>query len=102
MNIETQRPDNILLSKASLQDESPSPTKLKALTLDDFTLLSILGQGSYSKVALVRKKSNRKIYALKILKKTSIKTNQQFSKVQTERDILVKPLSLIPPINIRI
>lgn len=86
-------------SPSKLQTEEPSPSKTKSVSLNDFSLLSVLGQGSYSKVALVRKKSNGKIYALKVLKKNSIKTNQQFTKVQAERDILVHPIANIFVIN---
>lgn len=43
------------------------------ISIDSFHLLSIIGKGSYAKVALVRKKDTGKIYALKILKKSYIK-----------------------------
>jgi serum/glucocorticoid-regulated kinase 2 len=43
------------------------------VSLENFHLLSIIGRGSYAKVALVRKKDSGKIYALKILKKSYIK-----------------------------
>lgn len=42
------------------------------ITLDSFHLLSIIGKGTYAKVALVRKKDTGKIYAMKILKKSFI------------------------------
>ena len=45
----------------------------KQLSVDDFHLLTIIGRGSYAKVALVRKKNDGKIYALKVLKKKYIK-----------------------------
>lgn len=44
----------------------------KSVSLQDFTLLTLIGKGSYAKVVLVRKKSNNQIYALKILKKSYI------------------------------
>ena len=47
--------------------------KKENITLDSFHLLSIIGRGSYAKVALIRKKDTGKIYALKILKKAYIK-----------------------------
>ena len=43
------------------------------IDLSYFTLLSVIGKGSYAKVSLVRKKSNNKVYALKAIKKESIK-----------------------------
>ena len=58
-------------------------------TIDDFSLLSVLGKGSYAKVVLVRKKDNQKVYALKILKKTNVQKKMQQSKVIDEKQILV-------------
>lgn len=45
----------------------------EVINLNSFTLLKLIGKGSYAKVVLVRKKDNNKIYALKILKKNYIK-----------------------------
>jgi len=39
--------------------------------LDDFELLKVLGRGSFGKVMQVKKKSDGKVYAMKILKKES-------------------------------
>ena len=44
-------------------------TKNNSLTIDDFFLITVIGQGSYAKVILVKKIDNGKLYALKILKK---------------------------------
>jgi len=41
----------------------------RKLSVDDFTLISVLGKGSYGKVVLVRKKDTEEIYAMKIIKK---------------------------------
>ena len=41
----------------------------KKYCLQDFRLLSVFGYGNYSKVALVRKKDDQKIYAMKVIKK---------------------------------
>ncbi len=43
------------------------------MTLDNFTMLSVIGKGSYAKVLLVRKKGeDGTVYAMKILKKKYI------------------------------
>jgi serum/glucocorticoid-regulated kinase 2 len=47
-----------------------SPTE--GIGLDKFTLLTVIGKGSYAKVVLVRKKDNNKLYAMKALKKKYI------------------------------
>ena len=41
----------------------------KTVSVDDFILLKVLGKGSFGKVLLVKKKDDRKIYAMKCLKK---------------------------------
>ncbi len=45
--------------------------------MEDFELLKVLGRGSFGKVMQVRKKSNNKIYAMKILKKRAIVARNQ-------------------------
>ena len=45
----------------------------KQLTIEDFTLISMLGKGAYAKVCLVRKKDTKKIFAMKMLKKSYLK-----------------------------
>lgn len=39
------------------------------IDLNSFNTIKIIGKGSYAKVVLVRKKSNQKLYAMKIIKK---------------------------------
>jgi hypothetical protein len=41
----------------------------KKYCLQDFCLLSVFAYGNYSKVALVRKKDDEKVYAMKVIKK---------------------------------
>ena len=47
--------------------------------------MSIIGKGSYAKVALVKKKDTLDIFALKIIKKKIIKTER----IITERNVLI-------------
>ena len=44
----------------------------ESVTIDKFSLLSVIGKGSYAKVLLVRKKDSNKLYAMKALKKKYI------------------------------
>ena len=60
------------------------------LTLDNFNMLSVIGKGSYAKVALVKPKvGDTKVYAMKILKKKYIEKRKQEVHVMVERNILV-------------
>ena len=56
--------------------------------LDDFILLKVLGRGSFGKVMQVRKKSDNKIYAMKVLKKRAIVARDQVEHTRAEREIL--------------
>ena len=45
--------------------------------LNSYQMLSVIGKGAYAKVLLVRKKSNGKLYALKVMKKKYIEAKKQ-------------------------
>ena len=63
--------------------------KGRRINIENFSMLRIIGKGSYAKVALVRMKDNDKVYAMKILKKDFIKQRMQASRIKEERTILV-------------
>lgn len=50
----------------------PGPRAEKTLSIDDFQVLSKLGEGGFGTVLLVRKKSNGRLYALKVLVKKNM------------------------------
>ena len=58
--------------------------------LDQFTMMSVIGKGSYAKVVLVRKKTNGNLYALKSMKKKYIEKKKQEARILIEKDILVE------------
>jgi serine/threonine protein kinase len=62
----------------------------KSICKNDFEELKLIGKGSYGKVLLVVKRSNEKLYAMKILEKSLIKLNRQEDHTKTERAILEK------------
>ena len=47
--------------------------KSTKLTLDDFSMISVIGKGSFAKVVLVKKNDTNELYALKVMKKKHIK-----------------------------
>lgn len=54
-----------------------APGTKRRIGVRDFTLLKVVGKGSFGKVMMVRKKDNRRIYAMKVLRKANIiKRNQ--------------------------
>lgn len=58
------------------------------LTIDDFTILKVVGKGSYGKVLLVKKNDDNKTLAMKVLKKKHMIKRNQVQHTKTERSIL--------------
>jgi len=54
----------------------------------DFEIINLLGEGSFGRVHLVRKRDNAKLYAMKILNKSSVKIQNQEDHTKTERLLL--------------
>jgi len=60
------------------------------ISKSDFSLLKVIGKGSYGKVTLVQHKGNGNTYAMKMLKKDELKKRNQVEHTMTERRILEK------------
>jgi len=56
--------------------------------LRDFSLLKVVGKGSFGKVMQVRKKDTGRIYAMKVLHKANIIRRNQVEHTKTERNVL--------------
>lgn len=56
--------------------------------VDDFDLIKVIGKGSFGKVTLVRKKTDNKLYAMKVLSKPNIVRRKQVEHTRTERRVL--------------
>lgn len=61
---------------------------VEAIGLDSFEMLKVIGRGSFGKVMQVRKKGEKTIYAMKILKKKAIIQRNQLEHTKAERKIL--------------
>lgn len=61
---------------------------VKDISIDDFELLKVLGQGAFGKVFLAQHKETGKIYAMKVLKKNNIIAMNQLEHTKTEKMIL--------------
>jgi len=72
------------------QETKTKETKksLKKASLEDFTLLKVVGKGSFGKVLQVRNRHTGKIYAMKQLKKDHIIKRNQVEHTKTERFVL--------------
>ena len=63
---------------------------MRRVSMQDFSLLRVLGKGSFGKVMLVRKHSNGSLYAMKSLQKRKMQRMKQSQHVLTERDVVQK------------
>jgi serine/threonine protein kinase len=52
-------------------------------SIKDFTLISVIGKGTYAKVLLVRSKKDNQVYAMKSLKKKYIIEKNQCENIMT-------------------
>lgn len=66
------------------------PSTHKALSIDDFDLLKVIGKGSFGKVMQVRKKDTQKIYALKAIRKSYIVSKSEVTHTLAERTVLAR------------
>jgi len=57
-------------------------------SLEDFTLVRVLGKGSFGKVTLVRGKKDGNLYAMKVLSKPNVLKRKQVEHTKTERRVL--------------
>jgi len=60
----------------------------KKLGLGDFETLTVIGRGAFGEVRVCRKKDNKQVYAMKIMKKTEMLKKNQVQHIRAERDVL--------------
>jgi len=65
-------------------------TERKAYGPDDFTILKLIGKGTFGQVYQVRKKDTQRIYAMKVLSKKVIVQKKEVAHTLGERNILVR------------
>eukprot|EP01124_Arcella_intermedia_P006532 TRINITY_DN13869_c0_g2_i2.p1 TRINITY_DN13869_c0_g2~~TRINITY_DN13869_c0_g2_i2.p1 ORF type:complete len:451 (-),score=106.98 TRINITY_DN13869_c0_g2_i2:43-1395(-) len=79
-------------STAPAAHSSPVKEK-KKLSLEDFVIRKVIGQGSFGKVLLVTKKetdNKNKVYAMKVLNKSTIIARNEVEHTKSEKSILMK------------
>ncbi|KAA8564210.1 hypothetical protein EYC84_011156 [Monilinia fructicola] len=62
--------------------------RTRALKIDDFDLLKVVGKGSFGKVMQVKKKDTQRIYALKTIRKAHIISRSEVAHTLAERSVL--------------
>ena len=77
-------------NKQRIQKCKSIPIKKNKVKLEDFSIIRLIGVGSYGKVYVAKKNSNDKLYAIKVLNKEYINIKNQKNSINTERTLLAK------------
>ncbi|XP_015209422.2 serine/threonine-protein kinase greatwall [Lepisosteus oculatus] len=78
-----EKTHNLNLTKMTEAPEVPRPP-----SVHDFLVLKPISRGAFGKVYLARKKSNSKLYAIKVVKKADMVNKNMIDQVKAERDAL--------------
>jgi len=78
---------NPFYKKKSMRKQAPRQSS-RILTIDDFRVVKILGEGSFGRVKLIQEKKSGEYFALKTFKKGDILMKNMMQRVLTEKDIL--------------
>lgn len=79
---DTQRSATNMVLNETITDKNSKPS------LEDFTLLKVVGKGSFGKVLQVRNRHTNRVYAMKQLKKSHVVKRNQVEHTKTERFVL--------------
>jgi len=75
-----------MVSKLQAGGGTAAPARKMKLT--DFETLTIIGRGAFGEVRVCRKKDDKKVFALKIMKKAEMLKKNQVTHIRAERDVL--------------
>jgi serine/threonine protein kinase len=75
-------------AKLQAQEDEFARKGKKKMSVNDFETLTIIGRGAFGEVRVCRKKDDKKIYAMKIMKKSEMLKKNQVQHIRAERDVL--------------
>ena len=75
-------------ARLQAEEELSNAAKLKKMNVNDFETLTTIGRGAFGQVRICRKKDDKKVYAMKIMKKTEMLKKNQVAHIRAERDVL--------------
>jgi serine/threonine kinase 38 len=70
------------------KEEEKALDKPKKTCLEDFDTVTIIGRGAFGEVRVCRKKSDKKVFAMKIMRKAEMLKKNQVQHIRAERDVL--------------
>lgn len=73
------------LTRTEADESTTSPNEVG---LEDFELVTVLGRGGFGTVLQVRKRSDGRIFAMKVFKKAELRRRRQVERTRTERGII--------------
>jgi p70 ribosomal S6 kinase len=88
-DIKESNTDNVIIDE-SLNDEDENLMEIQRVSIEDFEVLKVVGQGAFAKVYQVRKKGTSEIYAMKVMRKDKIMEKNHAEYMKAEREILTK------------
>jgi p70 ribosomal S6 kinase len=88
-DIKESNTDNVIIDE-SLNDEDGNLMEIQRVSIEDFEVLKVVGQGAFAKVYQVRKKGTSEIYAMKVMRKDKIMEKNHAEYMKAEREILTK------------
>lgn len=77
-----------MVEKDTLKDKDNKKEEKEKIKLSDFEIMETLGTGSFGRVRLGKHKRSKKIYAIKMLKKSEIIRLKQVDHIHSEYQIL--------------
>ena len=88
--IERNKCDNEQPKKLSIRKElfDIVTANKKAVSVDDFNLIRVIGRGNFAKVLMVELKRKKRLYAMKVIKKQLILEDEDIEWVQIEKNVL--------------
>jgi len=75
-------------ARLQAQEDEFLKARRKKMSVNDFETLTIIGRGAFGEVRVCRKKDDKKIYAMKIMKKSEMLKKNQVQHIRAERDVL--------------
>eukprot|EP01134_Creolimax_fragrantissima_P004173 CFRG4173T1 len=77
-----------MMRNANNESNTLMPSVKSNVCLSDFTLLSVLGRGSFGKVMLAERKTTKLVYALKMIKKSDVVEHDDYECAKVEKNVL--------------